>query len=206
MSSVSPDDVPLLQLQALASPRLNPTSLACRAGECHVIQGASGAGKSVLLRLVADLDPGQGQALLRGQARSAMSAPQWRAQVLYCAAEPGWWRDRMAPHFPDRAQALDLLERLGLGAAQLDARVHELSSGERQRLGLARALLRKPPVMLLDEPTSALDAESTLRVERELHASMGEGMAVLLVTHSEAQAARMATHRWRMAQGTLEAA
>ncbi|ANN65962.1 ATP-binding cassette domain-containing protein [Bordetella bronchialis] len=196
--------MPLLQLSRLSSPRLEPVDLDCEAGECHAIQGPSGSGKSVLLRLIADLDPGAGTAALRGVDRSRMSGPQWRRQVVYCQAEAGWWHEAVAPHFPDRQAAIPFMERLGVAPAKLDAMVHELSTGERQRLGLIRALLLKPPLLLLDEPTAALDAHATLQVEQEIRARLRDGAAVLLVTHSPEQAGRLATHFWRMGQGRLE--
>ncbi|CAM3739453.1 ABC transporter domain-containing protein [Bordetella sputigena] len=196
----------LLTLDSLSSPRLAPVSLECQPGECHAILGPSGSGKSVLLRLIADLDPGEGNAALRGAPRSRMSGPQWRRQVVYCQAEAGWWHERAGGHFADRDAALTIMRRLGLAADKLDAMVHELSTGERQRLGLIRALLLRPAVLLLDEPTAALDAQSTAQVEQEMRRCMQEGSAVLLVTHSAEQARRMATHSWRMDHGHLERA
>lgn len=198
--------MPLLELKQLSSPRLSPVDLCCEPGDCHAVMGPSGSGKSVLLRLIADLDPGHGTAALRGVERSRMSGAQWRRQVVYCQAEAGWWHEQVAPHFPDSKAAIPIMERLGLSAEKLDAMVHELSTGERQRLGLIRALLLRPPVLLLDEPTAALDAQATLRVEQEIQACLRAGAAVLWVTHSAEQARRMATHTWRMQQGQLEPA
>ncbi|ARP82860.1 ATP-binding protein [Bordetella genomosp. 8] len=194
----------LLTLDRLSSARLSPVSLKCQPGECHAILGPSGSGKSVLLRLIADLDPGDGEASLRGVPRSRMSGPQWRREVVYCQAEAGWWHERVAEHFPDREAATAAMSRLGLAAGKLDAMVHELSTGERQRLGLIRALLLRPSVLLLDEPTASLDAQSTMQVEQEMRRCLQDGRAVLLVTHSAEQAERMATHSWRMEQGRLE--
>lgn len=196
----------LLTLDSLSSARLEPVSLECRPGECHAILGPSGSGKSVLLRLIADLDPGEGSAALRGVPRSRMSGPQWRRQVVYCQAEAGWWHERAGEHFADRDAAIAVMNRLGLAADKLDAMVHELSTGERQRLGLIRALLLRPAVLLLDEPTAALDAQATAQVEQEMRSCMQAGCAVLLVTHSAEQARRMATHFWRMEHGRLERA
>jgi ABC-type iron transport system FetAB ATPase subunit len=165
--------------------------------------GTSGAGKSVLLRQIADLDPGVGQVWLNGAGRETMSGPAWRKQVVYCQAEAGWWDDRIAPHF-DAKLPLALMERLGVPARLLDAQVHELSTGERQRMGLIRALLEKPRVLLLDEPTAALDASTTELVEAELHRCLSAGMTLMMVTHSEAQAHRLAHRAFRMLSGRLE--
>ncbi|MNT13546.1 L-cystine import ATP-binding protein TcyN [compost metagenome] len=96
------------------------------------------------------------------------------------------------------------MNRLGLPEAKLDALVHELSTGERQRMGLVRALLQRPRVLLLDEPTAALDQAATALVEAELSRFLAGGAGILLVTHSPEQAARLARRRWRMTQGHLE--
>lgn len=200
----SPHTPPLLRLRGLYSARLAPVSLDLAAGECAAIVGASGSGKSLLLRLVADLDPGHGEAELQGRRRSAMRGFEWRRQVVYCQAEAGWWDDHVAPHFPDRAAAVALMQRLGLSEGKLDALVHELSTGERQRLGLVRALVQTPRVLLLDEPTAALDKAAADRVEQELLRFLAGGGAILLVTHSAEQAGRLARRTWRMEQGQME--
>jgi ABC-type iron transport system FetAB ATPase subunit len=171
--------------------------------------GPSGAGKSLLLRQVADLDPGAGEVRLDGRPRSRMSGPAWRRQVVYCQAEAGWWDDRVAPHFPASdsgrmADALALMERLNLPARLMACQVHELSTGERQRMGLVRALLNEPAVLLLDEPTAALDEDATARVEAELLARLATGMGALIVTHSAAQARRLARRTFHIANGRLE--
>lgn len=202
---VSPSEQPpLLRLRGLYSARLSPVSLDLAAGECAAVMGPSGAGKSLLLRQVADLDPGHGEAELAGRRRSSMRGFEWRRQVMYCQAEAGWWEDHVAPHFADRAKATAIMGRLGLAEDKLDALVNELSTGERQRLGLVRALALDPRVLLLDEPTAALDQAATGRVEAELRRYLEGGAAILMVTHSAEQAGRMARRSWRMEQGRLE--
>ncbi len=188
------DVPPRLRVQDLASAVVAPVSFALSAGHCLVVAGDSGAGKTRLLRLLADLDQGQGEAWLDGQARSAMPAPQWRAQVLYQAAEPAWWAPTVIAHFPpsQQARARVLAERLALPVARLDADLAQLSTGERQRAALIRSLLREPAVLLLDEPTSALDADNVARVEALLQEFMQQGSSLLLVTHREEQARRLA--------------
>lgn len=86
----------------------------------------------------------------------------------------------------------------------MQALVRELSTGERQRLGMARALVKRPRALLLDEPTAALDPDATARVETEVRRYLDEGGAALLVTHSEEQARRLCRRAWRMRQGKLE--
>lgn len=198
------DSVPVLRLRGVYSQRLSPVSLDLAAGECAAITGPSGSGKSLLLRQVADLDPGHGEVELDGARRSAMRGFEWRRKVVYCQAEAGWWDDHVAPHFTHCAQAQALMLALGLPSDKLDALVHELSTGERQRLGLARALAQAPRVLLLDEPTAALDQAATALVEAAMQRYLDGGAAILMVTHSPEQAQRLARRRWRMEAGRLE--
>ncbi|WP_021027889.1 ATP-binding cassette domain-containing protein [Comamonas sp. B-9] len=182
-----------LSIRALQSPISGPCSLELGAGECVAVMGASGAGKSVLLRLIADLDPGSGEVLLNGQPRSAFSGPAWRQQVMYLAAEPAWWGPTVMEHFPPGSQPalLEMASTLGLRQGFVDIPLTQLSTGERQRLALLRGLLRRPQVLLLDEPTAALDETSVAAVEQLLQRCQQQGLSLLWVTHSQAQAARV---------------
>lgn len=198
------DAPPLLRLRGLYSARLAPVSLDLAAGECAAVVGASGSGKSLLLRQIADLDPGHGEAELDGRRRSAMRGFEWRRKVVYCQAEAGWWDDHVSAHYADRTEAVGVMSQLGLAEDKFDALVHELSTGERQRMGLARALLQKPRVLLLDEPTAALDEVATALVEAELARFLTRGGGILIVTHSAEQADRLARRSWRMTQGRME--
>ncbi|WDZ95807.1 ATP-binding cassette domain-containing protein [Herbaspirillum sp. WKF16] len=188
--------VPCPRLQAIdvCSAVVAPTCFSVAAGQCAVVAGRSGAGKTRLLRLLADLDPGAGEVFLDGKARSAHSAPEWRKKVLYQSADAAWWRPSVIEHLAmeERDAAQVLAEHLHLGKDRLTAAVSELSTGERQRAALIRSLLKRPAVLLLDEPCSALDAENVLRVEALLLSYIRGGMSVLLVTHSKEQAERLA--------------
>lgn len=193
----------LLVVDGLRRPGLEPASLSVAAGACIAVLGGSGSGKSLLLRAIADLDVNEGSVSLAGKARGAMTAPSWRRQVVYVPAESGWWRDRVGEHFEDPDGIVGVLHRLGLPPDCMDWRISRLSTGERQRLALARALSLAPPVLLLDEPTSSLDEETTLKVEAILHEKLASGTAVVLVSHDDDQARRLASARYRMTKGVL---
>jgi putative ABC transport system ATP-binding protein len=197
-----------LSISGLRSPLAGPFDLAVGAGNCVGITGASGSGKSLFLRMVADLDPNEGSVRLDGRDRSEWPAPEWRRHVVHVAAESGWWTEGVAQHFPARTldTARSLVDRLGLKPELLDGTVARLSTGEKQRLALARALLLTPPVLLLDEPTSALDETSTDRVEAVLRERMTEGTSIVIVTHDGRQAQRLAQRHYVMSGGRLEAA
>ncbi|WP_448188259.1 ABC transporter ATP-binding protein [Azospirillum sp. sgz301742] len=193
----------MLTVRDLFTPVLKPATLRVAPGECVAVEGPSGAGKSVLLRAVADLDPNRGEVRLDDRARESIPAPAWRRLVTYVAAESGWWLDRVGAHFTDPRAAVPLVEALGLSAEALNWPVARLSSGERQRLALARTLVQRPAVLLLDEPTGALDEASVGRVEALLKSELERGAAILLVTHAGAQAERLAHRRLRMEKGEL---
>jgi putative ABC transport system ATP-binding protein len=195
-----------LQVQGLRSEFAGPFELSLETGACAAITGASGSGKSLFLRMISDLDPNQGKVWLNGTERGSLPAPQWRSQATYVAAESGWWADKVIDHFTafSRSEVAALAGRLGLRGDLLDAPVAQLSTGEKQRLSLMRALLRAPPVLLLDEPTGPLDEESVVRVEALLRERMATGTSILLVTHDPDQAERLGNQRYRMVAGRLE--
>jgi ABC-type iron transport system FetAB ATPase subunit len=195
----------MLVVDTLTRPGLAPASLEVAAGECVILTGPSGSGKTLLLRAIADLDPADGSVRLDGRERAAMSGPAWRQRVRYVATEAGWWADGVGAHFPDAAAARPLLADLGLPDA-LAWPVSRLSTGERQRLALARALADAPMVLLLDEPTSGLDPAATDRVEGILRGRLADGVAILMISHDPEQARRLGHRRLTMADGRLAAA
>ena len=105
--------------------------------------------------------------------------------MVYCPADSGWWEERVAAHYPGAALAAAriLSPRFGLVDGLLDGPVLRLSTGERQRLALIRALVLDPPVLLLDEPTGALDEDNTALVEAVLQERLAAGTTILMVTH-----------------------
>ncbi|MBE0695160.1 MAG: ATP-binding cassette domain-containing protein, partial [Aquamicrobium sp.] len=102
----------------------------------------------------------------------------------------------VAAHMADPQEALRLAAALGLPAALMDAAPENVSSGERQRLALVRALILRPRFLLLDEPTSALDPAAALAVEALLARMKREGMGLLVVSHDPGQVARIADRRY----------
>ncbi|UDL95971.1 ATP-binding cassette domain-containing protein [Lichenihabitans sp. PAMC28606] len=182
-----------------------PFTLAVPHGFCVAVTGPSGIGKSLLLRMIADLDPNTGVVTLDGANRATMSAPAWRRKVTYVAAESGWWEDRVGDHMADLSAAKQAFPAFGLDAALVDAPVARLSTGERQRAALVRAVIQDPAMLLLDEPTSALDPASTLLVEGELLRLKQAGTGLLLVSHNAEQAHRLADRHLVMSRDGLAA-
>jgi putative ABC transport system ATP-binding protein len=195
-----------LLVKELRSRLAGPFALNLGSSSCAAITGPSGSGKSLFLRMIADLDPNEGKVWLNGSERGSMSAPEWRRRATYVSAESGWWADKVFEHFAAsrRNEAAALAARLGLRADLLDAPVAQLSTGEKQRFSLIRALLPSPPVLLLDEPTGPLDEESVALVEALLRERLAAGTSIVLVTHDPNQAQRLGDQHYRIAAGQME--
>jgi ABC-type multidrug transport system ATPase subunit len=168
-------------------------------GECLAVEGISGSGKTRLLRAIADLDPVEGLVFLDGAERREMPAPQWRRNVRYVPAEPGWWSETARATFAAGALESQRLERqleqVGLSTAYLDREISQLSTGERARLAFVRALQDEPKVLLLDEPTGALDPASTALVEEQIRFQLLAGRIVILATHDAGLSQRLSHAR-----------
>jgi UDP-glucose/iron transport system ATP-binding protein len=195
--------LPVLEVRDLRTAILKPASFALSKGECVAIRGPSGAGKTLLLRAVADLDPNTGSVILESRNRSTIPGPEWRRLVGYVPAEPGWWAETVGEHFADRAAAAVFLNNLGFPDETGTWSISRLSTGERLRLALVRALIMRPKVLLLDEPTAALDAASVAAVESLIAAERQSGLAILWVTHDPSQARRIADRQLVMEAGCL---
>lgn len=192
-----------LRVADLYRPGLGPVSLAIGPGEIMCVHGPSGSGKTLLLRAIADLDPNQGRVTLDELVRGDTPAHQWRRAVMYLPPESHWWAEQARPHAPTWPPGM--LTALGLEESILDREIRLLSSGERQRLALVRALVRMPRALLLDEPTANLDPDSTGAAEKLIRDYLQQQAApVLWVSHDPGQRERVATQVRHMAGGQLE--
>jgi osmoprotectant transport system ATP-binding protein len=194
-------------------------SLSVEAGEICAIVGRSGAGKTTVLKLVNRLLlPSAGAVSVDGRDTREWDPIRLRRHVGYVFQDVGlfphlnvednvsivprlerWPPDRM------RARADELLDLLGLPAAQYGARrPRELSGGQRQRVGLARALAIDPPVLLMDEPFGALDPLTRAEVRDAFgQAQRRLRTTVILVTHDIAEAFALADRIGVMDSGAL---
>ncbi|WP_072397005.1 ATP-binding cassette domain-containing protein [Hyphomicrobium sp. CS1GBMeth3] len=193
----------MLRVEHLRIGSLPPLSFAVAEGECLAIEGPSGSGKSRILRAIADLDPVEGQVFLDGTERRETGPQAWRRAVRFAAAEPGWWTDTPRGTLPSTASLQPRITRLlaavGLDEGLLDRQVSLLSTGERQRIALVRALLDEPKVLLLDEPTAALDKAATALVEELIRFQLLAGRSVLIASHDAALIERLAHARLQLA-------
>ena len=138
-----------------------------------------------------------------GRDRSKIPGPEWRRLVGYVPAEPGWWAETVGEHFGNWTAAAAALGKLGFPEEAKSWPISRLSTGERLRLALVRALIVGPKVLLLDEPTAALDLASVAAVESLLADRIRAGLAVLWVTHDAGQARRIARRQLVVEAGSV---
>jgi osmoprotectant transport system ATP-binding protein len=200
---------------------VDDVSLEVGEGESLAIVGSSGSGKSTLLKTINRLvEPSAGRVLVGGEDVAAVAPHLLRRRIGYVmqgaglfphrtafenvATTPrllGWERSRI------RARVEELLALLGLDPAIYGPRKpHELSGGEQQRVGVARALAAEPRVLLMDEPFGALDPAVRAKAQADLGALRKRlGVTIVLVTHDMDEAARLGDriavmHRGRLLQ------
>ncbi|MEO1610335.1 MAG: ATP-binding cassette domain-containing protein [Pseudomonadota bacterium] len=192
----------MLRVKRLKTLIIGPISFDVARSECVAVMGPSGAGKSLLLRAIVDLDPSEGAVSFNDCDRSDMPAYEWRRRVALVPAESGWWSDRVGDHFHSKEIVASLLDEIGLADA-LGWEVSRLSTGERQRLAIVRALCNEPQVLLLDEPTASLDMIATASIEKLIRSCCAKGMAILIVTHDRQQAQRLANRTLSISHGAV---
>lgn len=181
---------------------LRGVSCTIEAGSFNFILGPSGSGKSTLLYLIGALDdPSAGDVTVDGQSLGDMTVPERDAyrrddvgfifQSFNLLGNLDAVDNVLVPWLPGgvsaelRRKAESLLQEVGLGD-RLDHRPNQLSGGEQQRIAIARALLKKPRVVLADEPTGELDSVTGAEVFRLLRELCAEQKTtVIVVTHDE---------------------
>ncbi len=177
-------------------------------GSFVVLLGPSGCGKTTLLKLINRLyDPTSGRILIDGTPIDTVSAPKLRRRIGYVVQQSG-----LFPHMRVEENVAVVPKLLGWDGNRTSERIDELlnlvglppasyrrrfpaqlSGGEQQRVGLARALAAKPSMLLMDEPFGALDAITRNRLQGELHSIHQQlGQTMLFVTHDVEEAVRLA--------------
>jgi len=197
----------MLQVKGLTTKRsenrVGPIEFEVARGEVFAILGASGSGKTTLLRMIVRFEPADGYVLLDGEDVWSLPPPQLRRKVALVPQEPvvfgGTVYDnlayglRLAGEELPRQRATQLLALCSLEEELLDTPAKKLSTGQKMRLCIARALVNEPSVLMLDEPTAALDPAVGSRVLQAVFRHAGEkGIVVLLVTHRPKDAAAFA--------------
>jgi ABC-2 type transport system ATP-binding protein len=184
---------------------VNEVTLSIRRGEIYGVLGANGSGKSTLIRLVSTLltlDGGRVEVFGNDVERDEMKVKQLINRVSVDAA----FFKKLSPHEnlayaarlygldakKARAEAIQIMGRLGIGEKRLSRPLEQMSRGMQQKVAIARALLTSPTVLLLDEPTTGLDPRSKLDVQtfieevRDTHDA-----TIVLTTHDLDEAERL---------------
>ena len=198
---------------------LRGVGLSIREGEFVAIMGPSGSGKTTLLGIIGCLDrPTEGTYHLVGEEMSGLDENR-RARVRgerigfvfqaynLLPRQPAYKNVELpliyagVPARERRGRVVEALEQVGL-ADRIDHRPNQLSGGEQQRVGIARALVVRPSVLLADEPTGNLDSASSEEVLALLERLNRQGTTIVLVTHSE-EVAQHAARVVRVADGLI---
>lgn len=198
---------------------MNDVTFDVEPGSFVVLLGPSGCGKTTLLKLINRLyEPSSGHISIDGAPIHAVSAPVLRRRIGYVVQQSGlfphmrieenvatvprllkWDRQRISQRVDE------LLDLVGLPPNAYRRRFpSQLSGGEQQRVGLARALAANPSMLLMDEPFGALDAITRNRLQGELqriHQQLGQTM--LFVTHDVEEAVKLADRIVVMREGTV---
>jgi len=186
---------------------LKDVNLRIEAGEFMVLVGPSGSGKTTMIKMINRLlEPTDGNIYMDGKRIKDYDERELRLSTGYVlqaialfpnltVAEnialipemKGWGKERVA------SKTVELLEKVGLPASDYaDRKPHELSGGEQQRIGIVRAIIAEPKILLMDEPFSALDAISRKQLQtltKDLHNEFG--MTTIFVTHDTDEALKL---------------
>ena len=200
---------------------LRGISLSLERGEMAFLTGPSGAGKSTLLKLITLIEkPSRGTVLVNGQNTSRVSRrgiPRFRQKIGVVFQDHKLLYDR--PVFDNVALPLVII---GLGPREIARRVRAaldqvgllgrerhapitLSTGEQQRVGIARAVASRPDVVVADEPTGNLDPELSLEIMRLFERFNEVGVTLLIATHDLELIGRLDCRRIRLVDGQVEA-
>ena len=194
---------------------LDNVSLNIREGEFVCLVGPSGCGKSTLLNIIAGLEmPDSGQVLADGK---PVTGPGRERMMMFQESALFPWLDvmdnvlfglKLKPNLTKnerREVAKYYLKLVGLEKF-MDANIHELSGGMKQRVALARCLAPNPRVLLMDEPFAALDPVTRAELQREF-AELAKrlGKTILFVTHDLREALRIGSRIVMLAEGRIVA-
>ena len=188
-------------------------------GEVLSVIGASGSGKSTMLRCINLLEtPTSGEILYHGKniQDSDFQISRYRAKVGMVFQSFNLFNNMTAlencitgqvsvlkkPRTEAHETAMRYLEKVGM-APFINAKPAQLSGGQKQRVAIARALAMEPEVLLFDEPTSALDPQMVGEVLEVMRALASEGLTMIVVTHEMAFARDVSTHVVFMADGVI---
>lgn len=198
---------------------LSELSFEIATGEMTFLTGHSGAGKSTVLRLIALLErPTRGQVIVNGRNTGSLRSgaiPAFRRQVGVVFQDHRLLDDR--PVYDNVALPLAIA---GVPRREMDKRVRaaldqvgllgkertfplELSAGEQQRVGIARAVITKPPVLIADEPTGNLDPDLALEVMNLFQRFNAVGVTVMVATHDLHLLDRFPVRRIRIEHGRI---
>lgn len=188
---------------------IGPVSLTLGTSGLTMIMGPNGSGKTTLLKVMHGVER-----VSRGAVTWAVPDKEARHSQSYVFQSPIMLRRTVAENlrFPlelegrPRAEigqaAVAWLERIGL-ADKAKLAATRLSGGEKQRLALARALIRRPQVLFLDEPCANLDGASTHAIETLLREELRAGTRIVMTTHNLGQARRLASDALFMLHGRV---